>query len=169
MPSTRAKQLRTDMTDAERRLWSLLRDRRPAGYKFRRQRPVGPFILDFACLEYRLAIEVDRCFARNAQTPGRTACPQHARCAPDGMAGASRLAGAAFLEQRCAGEFARCCGYDRQGAECALRSPTLTLPRLAARAPPSPETGEGFNRNRALKPLSRIAGEGETHGEVMGG
>ena len=47
------------MTDAERRLWSLLRGRRLAGYKFRRQLPVGPFILDFACYEHKLAIEAD--------------------------------------------------------------------------------------------------------------
>ncbi len=47
------------MTDAERRLWSLLRGRRLSGYKFRRQRPVGPFILDFACVEHRLVIEAD--------------------------------------------------------------------------------------------------------------
>ena len=59
MRNPRAKQLRRDMTDAERRLWSVLRDRRLANYKFRRQRPVGRFILDFACLEHRVAIEVD--------------------------------------------------------------------------------------------------------------
>jgi len=59
MPSRQARQLRRDMTDAERRLWSALRDRRIAGHKFRRQHPVGPFILDFACLELRLAIEAD--------------------------------------------------------------------------------------------------------------
>ena len=47
------------MTDAERRLWSALRDRRIAGHKFRRQHPVGPFIIDFACVELRLAIEAD--------------------------------------------------------------------------------------------------------------
>jgi very-short-patch-repair endonuclease len=47
------------MTDAERRLWSVLRDRRLLGYKFRRQRPVGRFIVDFACLEYRVEIEAD--------------------------------------------------------------------------------------------------------------
>lgn len=47
------------MTDAERRLWSVLRDRRLDGYKFRRQYPLGPFILDFACIEHRLAIEAD--------------------------------------------------------------------------------------------------------------
>jgi len=47
------------MTDAERRMWSALRGRRLEGYKFRRQHPLGPFILDFACVLHRLVIEVD--------------------------------------------------------------------------------------------------------------
>ena len=59
MPSRRARQLRVEMTDAERRLWSALRSRRLAGYKFRRQRPVGPFIEDFVCIKHRLIIEAD--------------------------------------------------------------------------------------------------------------
>lgn len=47
------------MTDAERKLWLALRDRRLAGFKFRRQVPVGPFIVDFLCYDARLVIEVD--------------------------------------------------------------------------------------------------------------
>jgi very-short-patch-repair endonuclease len=47
------------MTDAEKRLWSALRHRRLAGYKFRRQHPLGRFVLDFACIEHRLAVEAD--------------------------------------------------------------------------------------------------------------
>ena len=47
------------MTDAERRLWFALRDRRFANFKFRRQVPVGPFIADFVCHDARLVIEVD--------------------------------------------------------------------------------------------------------------
>jgi very-short-patch-repair endonuclease len=47
------------MTDAERKLWFALRDRRFAGFKFRRQVPIGPFIADFVCFEARLVIEVD--------------------------------------------------------------------------------------------------------------
>ncbi|WP_374299827.1 endonuclease domain-containing protein [Ferrovibrio sp.] len=57
MPDARA--LRRTMTDAERRLWSLLRGRQLNGFKFRRQHPVGRYILDFACIERRLAVEVD--------------------------------------------------------------------------------------------------------------
>ena len=47
------------MTDAERRLWSALRGRRLAGFKFRRQRRIGPFIVDFVCMEFCLIIEAD--------------------------------------------------------------------------------------------------------------
>ena len=55
----RARALRIGMTDAERKLWYALRDRRFAGFKFRRQVPLGPFIADFVCFEKRLVIEVD--------------------------------------------------------------------------------------------------------------
>jgi len=54
-----AKQLRRELTQEERRLWYLLRSRRFSRYKFRRQHPVGRYILDFACCEARLAIELD--------------------------------------------------------------------------------------------------------------
>ena len=55
----RARALRTRMTDAERKLWFALRDRRFAGFKFRRQVPIDRFIADFICFEARLVIEVD--------------------------------------------------------------------------------------------------------------
>ena len=47
------------MTDAERRLWQHLRKRQQGGYRFRRQHPLGRYVLDFVCLEARLVIEVD--------------------------------------------------------------------------------------------------------------
>jgi len=47
------------MTDAERLLWQHLRNRQLGMYKFRRQHPVGPYIVDFVCLEKKLVIEVD--------------------------------------------------------------------------------------------------------------
>ena len=53
----KAKELRQNTTDAERRLWAVLRDRRLRGYKFRRQHPIGKFIVDFACTKHRLVIE----------------------------------------------------------------------------------------------------------------
>jgi len=54
-----ARQLRRDMTDAERQLWRHLRQRQLDGHRFRRQHPIGPFVADFVCLEQRLVIEVD--------------------------------------------------------------------------------------------------------------
>ena len=55
----RAKQLRTDQTEAEQRLWGYLRAKRLQGWKFNRQVPVGNYIVDFICDEARLVIEVD--------------------------------------------------------------------------------------------------------------
>jgi very-short-patch-repair endonuclease len=46
------------MTDAERRLWSVVRNR-GVGPKFRRQVPIGPYVVDFAAVDERLVIEVD--------------------------------------------------------------------------------------------------------------
>jgi very-short-patch-repair endonuclease len=56
---SRARALRRNMTDAERILWRSLRDRKMGGWKFRRQHPIRPFIVDFVCVERRLIIEVD--------------------------------------------------------------------------------------------------------------
>ena len=54
-----ARQMRKEPTRSESLLWSALRNRRLASHKFRRQHPVGRFILDFYCDEERLAVEVD--------------------------------------------------------------------------------------------------------------
>src|SRR5438128_2206708 len=59
MPNQNARRLRRDLTDAERRLWAVLRERRLAGYRFRRQYPIGNFIVDFACTKYQLIVEAD--------------------------------------------------------------------------------------------------------------
>ena len=56
---TRARELRKDMTEAERWLWEKLRSRELDAFKFRRQRPIGPFVADFVCLKRKLIIEVD--------------------------------------------------------------------------------------------------------------
>ncbi len=55
----KARSLRKNQTDAERRLWYHRRDHRLAGYKFRRQHPIGPFIVDFLCQEAWLIVELD--------------------------------------------------------------------------------------------------------------
>jgi very-short-patch-repair endonuclease len=59
MPNKKARQLRQGSTDAERPMWSALRDRRLEKYKFRRQHPIGPYIVDFACTLHALVIELD--------------------------------------------------------------------------------------------------------------
>ena len=59
MVNARARELRNNMSDAERRLWRVLRSRRIDGARFRRQQPIGRYIVDFVCLERRLVIEVD--------------------------------------------------------------------------------------------------------------
>jgi very-short-patch-repair endonuclease len=55
----RARTLRRELTKAERAMWSMLRDLRPYGGRFRRETPIGPYIADFAWLSARLIIEVD--------------------------------------------------------------------------------------------------------------
>ncbi|HXF46234.1 MAG TPA: endonuclease domain-containing protein [Burkholderiaceae bacterium] len=54
-----AKRLRSEATDAERLLWTHLRAHCLAGAKFRRQQPIGRYIVDFVCFESRLIVEVD--------------------------------------------------------------------------------------------------------------
>ena len=55
----RARQLRRNMTDTEQLLWTRLRKKQLHGYRFRRQHPLGPYIVDFICLEAQLIIELD--------------------------------------------------------------------------------------------------------------
>ena len=54
-----ARQLRTNQTDAENLLWSHLRAHRLSGLKFRRQQPIGLYVVDFFCPEKRLIVELD--------------------------------------------------------------------------------------------------------------
>src|SRR5262245_17359033 len=55
----RARELRRRPTAAETLLWAQLRDRRLGGFKFRRQRPIGSYFVDFVCIERKLVVEVD--------------------------------------------------------------------------------------------------------------
>ena len=57
--TAKARHLRHQATDAEKKLWRLLRSRQLATCKFRRQVPVGRFIVDFICFEKRLVLELD--------------------------------------------------------------------------------------------------------------
>ena len=54
-----AKILRTNQTEAEQRLWYHLRAHRFMGLKFKRQKPMGRYIVDFVCVEHRIIIELD--------------------------------------------------------------------------------------------------------------
>lgn len=54
-----ARSLRKAQTPAEAKLWSILRNRRLDGLKFRRQHPIGRYVADFCCEELRLIIELD--------------------------------------------------------------------------------------------------------------
>ncbi len=56
---SRARAMRREPTEAERKLWYALRDRRMQALKFRRQAPIGPYIVDFLCIAHRLAVEAD--------------------------------------------------------------------------------------------------------------
>ncbi len=55
----RAKQLRREQTPAEQKLWAALRYKQLEGLRFRRQHPIGRFIVDFCCVAHKLVIEVD--------------------------------------------------------------------------------------------------------------
>ena len=54
-----SRQLRENMTDAERKLWSKIRMKQLKGYQFYRQKPIGDYIVDFFCPRAKLVIEVD--------------------------------------------------------------------------------------------------------------
>ena len=57
--SRQARQLRREATDAERKLWSLLRGKQVGGLRFRRQQPLGPYIADFYCSTAKLVVQLD--------------------------------------------------------------------------------------------------------------
>ncbi len=124
----RARWMRAHPTEAEKCLWTILRDRRLADFKFRRQQIIMPYIVDFICLEQRLIIEADG--------------SQHADHKDDERRGA-------FLRRQ---DF----GILRFWNNEILKEPdavavaifsALSLPhppKPAAWAPPSPARGEGF-------------------------
>ena len=59
MSPIRARQLRSTPTGAEIRLWSRIRRKQLDGFRFRRQHPIGPYVVDFFCPEAKLIVEVD--------------------------------------------------------------------------------------------------------------
>jgi very-short-patch-repair endonuclease len=124
----RAREMRANPTAAERRLWSLLRDRRIGELKFRRQHVIAPYIVDFACLERGLIIEADG--------------GQHSESISDRQRDAY-LGGKGFrvlrfwnsdVLENASGVF--------EMIYAALHTPHP--PTAAQRVPPSPVTGEGL-------------------------
>jgi very-short-patch-repair endonuclease len=83
-----ARRLRKDMTDAERTLWRLLRDRRMDGWRFRRQEPIDRYIVDFVRVLRLWNTDV----LANRDGAYRTIIAALARCAPDGAAPSSSSA-----------------------------------------------------------------------------
>ena len=57
--TARARDLRVRQTSPEKLLWGELRDRRLGGFKFKRQVPRGPYVVDFLCAETKLIVELD--------------------------------------------------------------------------------------------------------------
>jgi very-short-patch-repair endonuclease len=55
----RARTLRQNLTEAQRRVWQILRSHQMKGYRFRRQVPIGRYTADFVCHEARLIVEID--------------------------------------------------------------------------------------------------------------
>ena len=129
---TKAQRLRREMTNAERKLWGLLRNRQLEGAKFRRQQPIGPFIADFVCQESRLVVEADGC--------------QHAESISDTRR-------TAFLESKgyrvlrfWNGDILNNLDGVAQVIACALSIPH---PARALRESPSPSRGEGLGVTNA--------------------
>jgi very-short-patch-repair endonuclease len=124
----KAKRLRRDLTAAERKLWSILRNAQLDGAKFRRQQPIGPFIADFVCQERRLIIEADG--------------GQHADNSADGRR-------TAFLKSK-GYRVMRFWNNDILGnlagvAESITDALSTPHPARAAHESPSPSGGEGFS------------------------
>src|SRR5712692_4402772 len=69
----RSRELRKDMSGTERRVWWRLRCRQLAGFRFRRQLPIGPYFADFACLSARLVVEIDGPFHEEESDARKTA------------------------------------------------------------------------------------------------
>ncbi len=59
LKTQQARHLRKNMTDAERKIWHSIKGKKIKNHRFRRQHPIGPYIVDFVCLENRIVIEID--------------------------------------------------------------------------------------------------------------
>ena len=135
---SQARAMRAAPTEAEQRLWRLLRDRRLSRLKFRRQVPVGPYIVDFLCVGARLIVEADGsqhgevCATARAT---RSARAKAGRCSASGATTSCKARASSSTRSSPA--------QDCRGEE---------TPHLAPSAPPSP-------RRKGVAPLPQ--GEGQ--------
>jgi very-short-patch-repair endonuclease len=125
----RAKWMRANPTDAERRLWTIVRNKRLSGYKFKRQVVLDWYIVDFINFEHRLIVETDGSqHADNTYNERRDAYLK-----TQGFTVLRFWNRDALKETKAVAET----------IWCALQSPP-PLPSAALRLPPSPARGEGF-------------------------
>ncbi|WP_225767574.1 endonuclease domain-containing protein [Inquilinus sp. Marseille-Q2685] len=124
----RARRLRQNGTDAERKLWFVLSRRGIEGAKFRRQHPFGPYVLDFYCEKARLAVEVDGSQHTEERDRDRTA-----------YLNAQGVTVLRFWNHQVLRETE---AVAEMIAHELRHRATLTLPPPTRRAPPSPQ-GEG--------------------------
>jgi len=118
-----AKRLRHEMTDAECVLWREVRAHRFAGFKFKRQEPLGSFVVDFVCYEAKLIVELDG---------GQHANQQEAECRADSLVGISWISRASILEQRRANEYRKRDAGNRKESPSPRPSPARREPPLPA-------------------------------------
>ena len=125
---TRAKVLRRNMTEAEKLLWSQLRNARLGGFKFRKQQPIGPYIADFVCQEMRLIVEADG--------------SQHAESDHDARRDAFLMSKGYRVLRFWNNDIMANMRGVKEAILAALTGPHP--PTATLRAPPSPSRGEGF-------------------------
>lgn len=134
--------MRANLTDAERRLWSILRCKRLAGYKFKRQVIIDSYIADFVNFDRRLIIETDG--------------SQHADNSYDERRDAYLRRQGFTVLRFWNSDALRDSSAVTEAIWHALQSPPL--PSAASRLPPSPAMGEG-QPNATPNPPSPLAGE----------
>ena len=136
----RALAMRAEPTEAERQFWYASRDRRMQALKFRRQDPVGPYIVDFLCVAHRLIVEADG----SQQAESRRDMVRDAWLERHGYA--------VLQQSRLSDSARKRAGDDRGAVQTAMARRALALIRRFA--PPSPVSGK---RDALPRPL---AGEG---------
>jgi very-short-patch-repair endonuclease len=150
---SRARAMRAEPTEAERKLWYALRDRRMQALKFRRQAPVGPYIVDFLCIAHRLVVEADG--------------SQHAESRGDAIRDERLVREGYTIQQSRHSDGARKrAGDDRSDARPAMVRRALALIRPGCAGPPSPakpverRASSDALCGRREKPLARLRERG---------